>query len=66
MDVKKVCDNAEARNKRKRAMTKYVIEKVNDMKELAGAVEVGYEMDCVDPAPWTDYVHSLRSNIYRC
>ena len=65
MDVKKVRDNAEARNKRKRAMTKYVIQKVNDMKQLAGAVEVGSEMDRVDPATWTDYVHSLRPDIYR-
>ena len=64
MNVKEVRKHKAARQKRKRALAKHVLKKVTDMRSDSANVDVGSEMNEVDPAPWTEYVHSLRPNIY--
>ena len=64
MNVKSVRANAEARRKRKKALNRYVIQKVTSMKGLSANVIVGEEILNPCNASWTIYAHGLRHNIY--
>ena len=64
MNVKSVRANAEARRKRKKALNRYVIQKVTSMKGLSANVIVGEEILNPCDASWTIYAHGLRHNIY--
>ena len=69
MDIKKVRNNNKMRRARKRKISKFILNKVKEMKEASSAFVVddlfeeewsaGYEH-----APWADNVHRLRPNKY--
>ena len=65
MNVKVVRENTRKRRARKRELAKYVVKKVSEMREQSANVDVGSEMETVDDAPWTTYVHGLRPNVYK-
>ena len=65
MDVKVVRKNAVERHKRKRKLMKYIVGQVKEMKEQASSIVVA-EMETVQPAPCTSFVHSLRPDVYKC
>ena len=63
MNIKAVRANAEARRKRKKALNRYVIEKVSEMKNLSANVIIGEEILNPCDASWTTYAHGLRAHI---
>ena len=69
MDIKTVRSNNKKRRERKRKISKFILNKVKEMKEAstASVVDVLFEDEWsagYEPAPWADNVQRLRPNKY--
>ena len=64
MGVQQIRQDAKARKKRKRRVTKYILDKVKEMKSEAAGIAVGTEKENPVQAPWCNFFHSMRSEFY--
>jgi hypothetical protein len=65
MDVKESRERDRKRRDRKKKVSKYCIERSEELKDVSSALPIGEEKVDVEAASWTDYVHSLRPDFYK-
>ena len=64
MDIRAVRERNAQRRKRKRLLSKYVLRKVQDLREESHTVDFTTHVQDLSPAPWRQYVMDLNPSLY--